>query len=67
MNDNIVSHITRAYVEELISPKSNKPYKMLNVIFYLPNGKLYKYAGFLNSDQISLIEFSEPMPGSATL
>lgn len=67
MTDNIVSHIPRVYTETLTSPKTGKPYTILNVIFSRPNGKAYTYKGFLNEEQKALIEDSVPLEGSSNL
>lgn len=56
-SDNIVSHVSRAYVEERTS-KENKPYSVLIIEWIMPNEKIYKQAVFLSSEQLSLIETS---------
>ena len=57
-SDNIVSHVSRAYVEERISKKENKPYSVLTIEWIMPNEKIYKQSVFLSSEQFSLIESS---------
>ena len=57
-SDNIISHISRAYVEERISKKDNKPYSVLPIEWIMPNEKIYKQSVFLSSEQLSLIESS---------
>jgi hypothetical protein len=56
-SDNIVSHVSRAYVEARTS-KENKPYSVLIIEWIMPNEKVYKQAVFLSSEQLSLIETS---------
>ena len=57
-SDNIVSHISRAYVEERISKKDNKPYSLLTIEWIMPNEKIYKQSVFLSSEQFALIDSS---------
>lgn len=57
-SDNIRSHISRAYVEERISKKGNKPYTVLNIDWAMPNEKVYKQTIFLSAEQLALIESS---------
>lgn len=57
-SDNIVSHVSRAYVEERISKKENKPYSVLTIEWIIPNEKIYKQSVFFSSEQLSLIESS---------
>ena len=56
-SDNIVSHVSRSYVEARTS-KENKPYSVLIIEWIMPNEKIYKQAVFLSSEQLSLIETS---------
>ena len=46
-SDNIVSHVSRAYVEERISKKENKPYSVLTIEWIMPNEKIYKQICYL--------------------
>lgn len=57
-SDNIISHISRAYVEERISKKDNRPYSVLTIEWIMSNEKIYKQSVFLSSEQLSLIESS---------
>ena len=57
-SDNIISHISRVYVEERISKKDNSPYSVLTIEWIMPNEKIYKQSVFLSSEQLSLIESS---------
>lgn len=57
-SDNIISHISRAYVEERISKKDNKPYSVLNIDWIMSNEKTYKQTIFLSAEQLALIESS---------
>ena len=57
-SDNIVSHVSRAYVEERISKKDNRPYSVLIIEWIMPNEKLYKQSVFLSAEQLALIESS---------
>lgn len=57
-SDNIRSHISRAYVEERISKKDNRPYSVLNIDWAMPNEKVYKQTIFLSAEQLALIELS---------
>lgn len=57
-SDNIRSHISRAYVEERISKKYNRPYSVLNIDWAMPNEKVYKQTIFLSAEQLALIESS---------
>ena len=57
-SDNIRSHISRAYVEERISKKDNRPYNVLNIDWAMPNEKVYKQTIFLSAEQLALIESS---------
>ena len=57
-SDNIISHISRAYVEERISKKDNRPYSVLTIEWIMTNEKIYKQSVFLSSEQLSLIESS---------
>jgi len=56
-SDNIVSHISRAYVESRIS-KENKPYQVLTIEWVMPNGNTYKQSVFLSNEQVALIDSS---------
>lgn len=58
--DNIVSHVTRVYIEERIS-KANNPYHILCTEFNLPNDKIYTYETLVSREQLPLIEISEPI------
>lgn len=57
-SDNIISHVSRAYVEERISKKDNRPYSVLTIDWIMPNEKIYKQSVFLSSEQLALIESS---------
>lgn len=57
-SDNIVSHVSRAYVEERISKKDNRPYSVLTIEWIMPNEKPYKQSVFLSAEQLALIESS---------
>ena len=56
-SDNIVSHISRAYVESRTS-KENKPYQVLTIEWVMPNGNTYKQSVFLSNEQVALIDSS---------
>lgn len=56
-SDNIVSHISRAYVESRTS-KENKPYQALTIEWIMPNGNTYKQLVFLSNEQVALIDSS---------
>lgn len=66
-SDNITSHIARAYVEQRVSKKDNRPYNVLILKWLMSNGNTYEQTVFLSAEQVALIDSSVSVKESQVL
>lgn len=62
INDNLVSNLSRVFIEKRHSTAKNKDYAVLVLTWLLPNGKTFKQEQFVSNEQLALIEMSVQQP-----
>lgn len=62
--DNLVSHLSRVFIENRHSAVKNKDYSVLILVWLLPSGKTYHQEQFLTNEQKSIIEMTASQPSS---